>query len=83
MIQVISNQVEAETEFVRAVSPGHVIGMSVGFIGAEQRHPSVGLAHVRVSSEVELRHAALLNVRTVCAGNPQHVAAEVLSEVRA
>src|SRR5437588_582213 len=83
VVQMIPDQVEPEAELVRPMSPTHVVGVSVSFIGTPDRHPGVGLTEVRVSGEIELRHSALFDVGTVCARDSEGVETKVLPKVGA
>src|SRR5262249_52591208 len=75
VVQVVPHQVEAESQFMRALGPGDVVAMGDALFHARQRHP-VRNAEAGVAGNADVDEAALQGIRTVGVRN-----AELLSEV--
>ena len=70
VVQMVTHQVEAEAQLMRAMHVGQVIAMRIAFLDALQGHP-VGHAKARVIRNADIREPALEGVGTICVRNAE------------
>src|SRR5262245_32890798 len=77
----MADQVDAEADGVRSLRPAGIADVGIDAVVALHRTPVIRIAEDRITRDVEDGEAALARIRTVGAGNLQHVGAVVRSEV--
>ena len=73
VVQVVPDEIESETELVRALGPRQVVALRVALFDAGDGHP-VRHAERSVAARGDIREAALADVRTVRIRNPELLA---------
>src|SRR5262245_36571613 len=81
MVHEMVEKIKAKPYLMSALGPAGIRIEGVGLVIAKRRVPSFGIAESRIVRHRKRWHTAFPWIRSVCTGNPQHLASEVGAKV--